>query len=74
MHILKLNRFNHMTLRSKASKFIGKFVVDAADTPESDSNTIFAFVVVHFSVESLEEIKILGSLSHRVAPSVVLFR
>ena len=74
MHILKLNWFNYMILCSKASKFIGKFIVDAADMPESDSNTIFTFIVVHCSIESLEEIEILGSLSHQVAPSVVLFR
>lgn len=47
-----------MTFRSKASKLISKFVVNAGDTPESDLNTIFMFIVLDSRVESLEEIDI----------------
>ena len=59
---------------SKPGEFIGEFVVNAANTPESDANTIFTFIVVDSRVESLEEIKILWSPSRWVAPPIALHR
>lgn len=61
MHVL--NWFHCMAFRGRSGKPVSKFVVNAADMPESDINTIFTFVVLDSLVESLKEIEILRSPS-----------
>ena len=72
MHVLEFDWLDHMASRSNPCKFVCDFVVNTADTPESDANTVFALVVVHSRVEFLEKIEVLRSPSRRVAPSLSL--